>query len=176
MTTIINEPEVRPFIISRIFDAPRELVWKAWTERERLMQWFGPKGCTMPVAKMDVRVGGTCHSCLRTPDGREMWGKFIYREITAPERLVYVQHFSDAAGGITRHPLNPVWPLQMLTTITFAEQNRKTLLTVRWTPLEPTDEERQTFDGGHEGMKHGWGGSFDQLADYLVKVETKGES
>ncbi len=169
--TTINEPAVRPFIISRAFDAPRELVWKAWTERERLMQWFGPKGCTMPVAKMDVRVGGSCHFCLHTPDGREMWGKFIYREIAAPERLVYVQHFSDAAGGITRHPLKPGWPLQMLTTVTFAWQNGKTLLTMRWTPLEGTDEELQTFDGEHEGMKQGWGGSFDQLADYLAKIK-----
>jgi uncharacterized protein YndB with AHSA1/START domain len=169
MTTLINETAVQPFIISRTFDAPRKLVWKAWTEREGLMQWFGPKGCTMPVANMDFRVGGICHSCLRSPDGREMWGKFIYREIVSPERLVYAQHFSDAEGGIARHPLSSTWPLQMLTTVTFAEQNGKTLLTVQWVPLHPTDEERQTFDSAHEGMRQGWSGSFDQLADLLAK-------
>lgn len=168
-TTTPDQTTERPFVISRTFEAPRESVWKAWTERERLKQWFGPKGSTMPEVKMDFRPGGTCHSCLRSPDGREMWGKFIYREIVVPERLVYVQHFSDRAGGITRHPLSPTWPQQMLTTVTFADQNGKTLLTVHWVPLNPTDEERKTFDSAQEGMKQGWGGSFEQLADYLAK-------
>ena len=80
-TTTPNKTTERPFVISRTFDAPRKKVWQAWTERERLMQWFGPKGFTMPVAKVDFRPGGTCHSCLRSPEGHEMWGKFIYREI-----------------------------------------------------------------------------------------------
>ncbi len=170
MTAISAKTAEKPFVISRTFDAPRELVWKAWTERERLMQWFGPKGSTMPVAKMDFRPGGFFHSCLRTPDGHEMWGKFIYREIAAPERLVYVQHFCDREGGITRHPLSPTWPLQMLTTVTFVEQGGRTLLTVRWMPLNPTEEERKTFDSAHEGMRQGWCGSFDQLGDYLTKT------
>jgi uncharacterized protein YndB with AHSA1/START domain len=124
----------------------------------------------MPVAKMDFRPGGTCHSCLRTPDGHEMWGKFIYREIAKPERLVYEQHFSDAAGGITRHPGRATWPLHMLTTVTLAEQNGKTLVTAHWAPLDATEEERQTFDGAHGDMKQGWSGSFEQLADYLAKT------
>jgi len=170
MTTIIKESAVRPFVISRTFEAPREPVWKAWTESERLKQWFGPKGCTMPVARLDFRVGGICHSCLRSPDGREMWGKFIYREITSPERLVYLQHFSNSGGGVTRHPLSSTWPLQMLTTVTLEEQNSKTLVTLVWVPLQPTEEERQTFEAAHEGMTQGWGGSFDQLADYLARA------
>lgn len=159
----------RPFIISRKFDAPRERVWKAWTEPEGLGQWFGPKGCTMPEIKMDLRPGGSCHCCLRTADGHEMWGKFLYREIAAPEKLVYAQHFSDRAGGITRHPGSPTWPLHLLTTVTLAEQNGGTALAVRWEPLNPTDEERKTFDAGHESMKMGWSGSFDQLAAYLAR-------
>ena len=170
-TTIVSaEPDERPFVISRTFDASRERVWKAWAERERLMQWFGPKGFTMPVAKMDFRPGGTCHSCLRSPEGHEMWGKFIYQEIVAPERLVYVQHFSDREGAVTRHPLSPTWPLQMLATVTFAGQDGRTRLTVQWLPMHPADEERQTFDSAHEGMKQGWGGTFEQLAEYLAKA------
>jgi len=170
MTTTSKDAAVRPFIISRTFDAPRELVWKAWTERERLMQWFGPKGFTMPVAKMDFRPGGICHSCLRSPDGHEMWGKWVFREIVKPERFVFVHSFSDEAGGITRHPMSPTWPLEMLSTVTFAEQNGRTLLTVQWLPLNPTDEERKTFDSSHDGMKQGWSGTFEQLADYLAKA------
>jgi uncharacterized protein YndB with AHSA1/START domain len=65
--------------------------------------------------------------------------------------------------------MSATWPLQMLTTVMFKEEDGKTLLTVEWVPLHPTDEEKQTFDGAHEGMKMGWGGTFDQLADFLAK-------
>lgn len=119
---------VRPFVITRTFDAPRELVWKAWTERDRMMQWFGPKGFTMSTAKLDLRPGGIFHYCLRSPDGHEMWGKFVYREIVAPERIVLVNSFSDEKGGITRHPMSASWPLEMLSTTTLTEKNGKTTI------------------------------------------------
>jgi uncharacterized protein YndB with AHSA1/START domain len=164
-----SETAGRPFIITRTFKAPRGRVWKAWTEPEDFRQWFGPKGSEVTDVKMELKPGGICHCCVRPPDGREMWGKFIYREIAGPERLVYAQHFSDRAGGITRHPLSATWPLQMLTTVTFAEENSGTALTVRWAPLNPTEEEQKTFDSAHEGMNHGWGSSFEQLADYLAR-------
>jgi uncharacterized protein YndB with AHSA1/START domain len=164
------ETSTREFVITRVFDAPRELVWKAWTERERLMQWFGPKGSTIRVAKMDLRPGGSFHYCMQSPDGKEMWGKFVYREIVAPERIVLVNSFSDAAGGLTRHPMSPTWPLEMLATTTFAEQAGKTMLTVKWKPLNATEEERKTFDSAHGGMQQGWSGTFEQLAAYLAKA------
>jgi len=165
-----EEASTREFVITRVFDAPRELVWKAWTERERLMQWFGPKGFAMSTAKMDFRPGGSFHYCLRSPEGKEMWGKFVYREIVAPERIVLVNSFSDASGGLTRHPMSPTWPLEMLSTTTFAVQGDKTLLTIRWKPLNATEEERKTFDGAHGGMQQGWTGTFEQLAEYLTRT------
>jgi uncharacterized protein YndB with AHSA1/START domain len=157
----------REFVISRTFDAPRDVVWKAWTERERLMEWFGPKGFTMIAAKLDFRPGGTFHYCLRSSDGKEMWGKFTYREIVAPERIVLVNSFSDEKGTLSRHPFSPNWPLEMVTTTTFAEENGKTTVTVRWVPLNATEEERKTFDDSHDGMRQGWTGTFDQLVEYL---------
>jgi uncharacterized protein YndB with AHSA1/START domain len=160
----------REFVITRVFDARRELVWKAWTDPERLMRWFGPKGFTMPSCKNDLRPGGVFHYCLRSPDGREMWGKWVYREIVAPGRLVLVNSFSDEKGGLTRHPLSPTWPLEMLSTATFEEQDGKTRITLRWIPINATDEERKTFNAGHESMKMGWTGTFDQLAEYLTKA------
>jgi len=159
----------REFTISREFDAPRNRVWKAWTERERLMQWFGPKGFMMTTAKMDFRPGGIFHYCLRTPDAKEMWGKFVYREIVAPERIVLVNSFSDKAGGLTRHPFSATWPLETLSTTTFADEGGKTRLTIQWSALNATDAERKTFDSSHEGMTQGWTGTFDQLAAYLAK-------
>jgi uncharacterized protein YndB with AHSA1/START domain len=173
MTTNKNNPTEVPadqaFVITRVFAAPRDLVWKAWTERDRLMQWFGPKGFTLPTAKMDFRPGGVFHYCLRSADGHEMWGKFVYREIVAPERIVLVNSFSDAAGGLTRHPMSPTWPLEMLSTTTFTEQEGGTALTIRWLPLNASEAERKTFDSAHAGMQQGWGGTFEQLAAYLAK-------
>jgi len=165
-----GRPAIREFIISRAFDAPRDLVWKAWTERERLMQWFGPKGFTMAAAKMDFRPGGQLHYCLKSPDGKEMWGKFVYREIVAPERIVLVNSFSDEKGGLTHHPFKPTWPREMLSTTAFTEQAGTTTITLEWHPLNPTDEERKTFDSSHDGMKQGWTGTFDQLAEYLANA------
>ena len=163
-------PSDREFVITRVFDAPRELVWKAHTECEHLMHWWGPKGFTMRSCKLDLRPGGIFHYRLRSPDGRDMWGKFIYREIVAPERLVFIVSFSDEQEGVTRHPMSPAWPLETLSTMTFAEDDGGTKLTVRWAPYNATQEERKTFETAHDGMQQGWTGTFDQLADYLAKA------
>jgi uncharacterized glyoxalase superfamily protein PhnB/uncharacterized protein YndB with AHSA1/START domain len=167
---ILVAPPSKPFILSRTFDAPRDKVWKAWTERDRLMQWFTPKGFKMTTAKLDLRPGGMFHYCMRSSEGKEMWGKFVYREIAAPDRIVVVNSFSDEAGGITRHPMSPTWPREMLSTFALTGQGGKTTVTIEWIPLNPTEEERKTFDGAHEGMKQGWTGTFDQLAAYLAKA------
>jgi uncharacterized protein YndB with AHSA1/START domain len=158
------------FIISRVFDAPRELMFKVWTDPEHMQRWWGPKGAQVVHNKMDLRPGGSYHYCMRTPDGHDMWGKFVYREIVRPERIVWVNSFSDEYGGVTRHPMSPCWPLEMLTTITFAGHAGKTTVTVRWVPLNATEAERKTFQGGFDSMRNGWGGTMDQLAAYLAKV------
>lgn len=84
------------FVISRTFDAPRERVWRAWAEKDQLAQWFGPAGAKVVKANLDLRPGGVFHSCLRTPEGKEMWAKFVYREVTPPQRPVWEHSFSDA--------------------------------------------------------------------------------
>lgn len=165
-----NSTEGQEFVLTRTFDAPRELVWKAWTEREHLMRWFGPKGFSMPVAKMDLRPGGSFLYGLRSPDGMEMWGKWVFREVVAPERLVLVQCFSDADGGVSRHPMAPTWPLQTLSTTTFTESDGKTTMVLRWSPLDPTAEEQATFDAGRPSMEQGWGGTLDKLVTYLAEA------
>jgi uncharacterized protein YndB with AHSA1/START domain len=169
MNQTTQKPTERPFIISRTFNAPRDLVWKAWTEREH-MQWWGPKGVSIHHAKLDLRPGGTFHYGMKTPEGREMWGKWVIREIVKPERLVFVNSFSDADGGLTRHPMSPHWPLELLSTVTFVAQGDKTLLTIQWLPLNATDIERKTFDEGHESMKNVWGGTLDRLTEHLAKA------
>ena len=97
-----------------------------------------------------------------------MWGKFTYREIVVPERIVLVNSFSNASGEVTRHPLSPTWPLETLSTTELSEREGKTTLTITWRPLNPTEEERRTFDGAHDGMRQGWAGTMGQLAAYLA--------
>jgi len=163
------ETTSRDFVISRVFDAPRELVWKCFTEPDRMQEWWGPKGCTIVAAKMDFRVGGTYLAAMRDPAGGVMWGKFVYREIAPPERLVWMHSFSDEAGGITRHPLSPSWPLELLTTVNFEDMpDNQTKITLRWSPHNATDQERQTFEAAHDGMRGGWSGTFERLATYLT--------
>lgn len=160
----------RPFVIARIFDAPRDRVFRAWTECEHLKQWWGPKGFTIVSCTNDLRPGGVFHYGMRAPDGGTMWGKWVYREIVVPERLVVVVSFSDAAGGQTRHPLDPDWPLQTMSTMTFAEHEGKTTATVEWRPFEATEAERAAFAAGHGSMRQGWTGTIDQLTEYLAKA------
>ena len=158
------------FSITHQFAARRDAVWRAWTEREQLMKWFGPKGSAISAANMDFRVGGTFHYCMRVGEKMEMWGKFTYREIVPPEKLVWLFSFSDQNGGAIRHPFSQApWPLQMLNEATFAESGGKTIVTVKSSPFEATDEERQTFNGAVGGMSQGWTGTFEQLAEYLAK-------
>jgi uncharacterized protein YndB with AHSA1/START domain len=158
------------FVITRVFDARRDVVWKAWTDREQLMQWFGPKGFTMPHAKLDLRPGGEFHYALRSESGQEMWGKWTFREIAAPEKLVLISSFSDAQGGIARHPMSVGWPLVTLSTTKFEEHEGKTTLTIRWSPWNATELEMKTFAAAHSGMKQGWSGTFAQLTAYLART------
>jgi uncharacterized protein YndB with AHSA1/START domain len=169
MATTPSSPD---FVISRRFDAPRETLFRAFTEPASMQQWWGPKGFTVVKAAMDLRVGGTYHYALRAPDGSTMWGKMVYREITAPARVVWINSFSDEAGGTTRHPMAPTWPREMLSTLTFDDDAGGTRLTLTWSPLDPDAMERATFDApvSHESMRMGWTGTLDQLEAYLTKA------
>lgn len=168
-----SSTELREFVISREFDAPRDLMWRAWTESDRLAQWFGPKGAKIFHSKNDLRPGGIYHYAMRSPDGSEIWGKWVYREVVRPERLVFVSSFSDKKKNTTHHPGMADWPLELLTTVTFHERQGKTTVTVTWLPISPSETERKTFDQGRASMKGGWTGTFDQLADYLAKEKTR---
>lgn len=158
-----------PFIIARTFAAPRERVWQAWTEAAELEQWWGPKGFVVRVAGLHLRPGGRFHYCLTGPGGVTLWGLFQFRELRAPERLVFLNSFADAHGAVTRAPFNEQWPLQMLSTIVFTAREDGTTVTIQWEPWEATAAEWQTFAAGHESMTQGWNGTFDQLAAHLAR-------
>ncbi len=170
----IDKAGSKDFVISRVFDASRELLWDCFTDPARMKRWWGPKGFKVIASDLDLRVGGTYHYGMTAPDGSTMWGLFTYREIVPPERQVFVNCFSDANRGVTRHPMAPTWPLQLLSTFTFEDApGGKTRLTVRWHALDATPEEQATFgsDQSRVSMTNGWGGTMDQLAAYLAETK-----
>ena len=156
------------FTIARAFDAPRERIWKALTDPKEMGKWWGPKGAKIISSTMNLRPGGTYLYGMQF-EGREMWGKFVYQDIMEPEKIVFVNSFSDKHGGTTRHPMNANWPLELLSTFTLTEKEGKTTLTICWSLLpSATDTERKAFESGHSSMKQGWTGTLDQLQAYLA--------
>jgi len=141
----------RELVITRVFDAPRRLVFKTWTEPERLVQWWGPKGFTMPACAMDVRPGGAFRFRMHGPDGADHWLQGVYREIVEPERLVCTWTWVDAEGKPGH---------ETLLTVDFAEQGGKTKLTLHQAIFESVT--------ACEGHQDGWTSSLDRLAACLA--------
>jgi uncharacterized protein YndB with AHSA1/START domain len=157
--------------ITRVFDAPRELVWKAVTEGERLMHWWGPKGFTPLTCEVDLRTGGTFRFSLRAPDGSVMWGKWVYGEIVAPELLVSVVSTTDEDGNPMGHPMSRNFPVEMLYKMTLSEHGGKTTMTISGTPFNATEEERKAFEAGRDHMEQGFDGTLGKLVAYLAKAQ-----
>jgi uncharacterized protein YndB with AHSA1/START domain len=170
-STTTPDQLVREFVISRTFDAPRHLVFRAFTKAESLARWWGPRGFSIEVAHFEFRPGGAFHYQMVDPSGHDMWGRFVYREIVEPERIVLVNSFSDPAGNLARAPFSPTFPLEMLLAFTLSEQNGKTTLTLRGSAVDVTAEERATFEGMFDSMQEGFGNSWDQLAALLAQEQ-----
>lgn len=150
-------------VIEREFDAPREKVWLAWTTPELLQRWWGPKGYTVPVARVSLRVGGSYLIDMRSPEGRDYWGTGFYREIVPLERLVATDSFADEKGNIvpaSHYGMSDEMPLEMLMTVTLEERGGRTLMTLRHAGMPPGEM--------MEGARQGWNESFDKLAELLA--------
>jgi uncharacterized protein YndB with AHSA1/START domain len=129
----------REVLIARTFDAPRDLVFRAWIEPDHLARWYAPKGCSVIIHEFDPRPGGVFHHAIQTPGGRNCLCKGVYREIVPPERLVYTLSFSDAAGNFVEPAdvgADPEWPRETVVTVTFDDLGGKTKLTLHQTVLE----------------------------------------
>jgi uncharacterized protein YndB with AHSA1/START domain len=163
-------PEDWQVVVTRVFAAPRSLVFDAWADPQALTAWWGPKGHTLRVIRLDFRPGGVFHYATRSPAGQELWGRFVYREIVAPERIVFVSSFTDEAGNPVRSPFSPTWPLDVLNTLTLAERDGETTLTLRAVAHDATTAERETFEAGRDSLRRGFGGTLDQLAEYLARA------
>ena len=162
--TMVNETE--RMTVTRIFDAPRELVWKAWTDPKYVMQWWGPKGFTAPYCKIDFREGGKFHCCMRTPDGQEFWNAGEYHQIVPYEKIVSSMYFSDAQGnkvdaaeyGIEHEAIEDACDVILFEDL----GNGKTKLT--FIGNEPMESAKNS------GQLEGWKQILDKIADVVAEL------
>lgn len=142
--------EPKELVITRLLDAPRELVFKVWTDPKHVARWWGPRDYPAKSVQMDVRPGGMWRHCLQSTDGgTDLWLGGVFREIVAPERLVFTFAWEEEGER----------GLETVVTVTFADQNGKTLMTFRQAPFQSDNE--------HDGHRYGWGSSFDRLGEQL---------
>ncbi|CAN5144594.1 SRPBCC domain-containing protein [soil metagenome] len=141
--------------LTRIFDAPRELVWKMWTTPEHFIQWYGVPPVTVPATEivMDVRAGGRWHANMVMPDGKKLPFHGLYKEVLEPEKLVFV----------FENPADPSDSNTELVTVTFAEKDGKTEMVFNQTGHLPDD-------AYEVGLKEGWTAFFDRLKDHITNV------
>jgi uncharacterized protein YndB with AHSA1/START domain len=163
--------------IVRVFDAPRELVWRAWTEPELMKTWWGPTGFTCPVAKIDFRVGGKYLMAMHGPAGTEFdkdfWSAGVYHEIVPTERIVLTDTFSDENGNVVdpaAYGEDPDFPKESVVTLLFEDQDGRTKLTIQY-PYPGSDAAYEAM--AKSGMTEGWNQSLDKLGESLkARVET----
>ena len=147
--------EEQELVLTRVLDAPRELVFKAWTDPKRVAQWWGPQGFTNPVCELDARPGGAIRIHMRGPDGTVYPMTGVYREVVEPERLVFTSAALDEKG----HPL-----FEVLTTVTFAEQGGKTKQILRARVIKSTAQAAPYL----AGMEAGWTQSLERLSAFVA--------
>jgi uncharacterized protein YndB with AHSA1/START domain len=151
-------------VISRVFDAGRELVFRAWTQPELLQRWYAPLGCTVRFIKLDVRPGGTFHSCIQNPDFPDCWCIGVYQEVVVPERLVFTMVVADAQGNAAEPAavgMDPDWPRETVVTVTFVEHEGKTTVTLQQTVSESLAK--------RTGAYPSWLDMLDRLSDTLTE-------
>lgn len=167
MPQLTTSTPLRTVEITRIFDAPRELVWRAWTDPQQMMRWWGPPTFTTPVCSMDLRVGGKYLYCMQSPEGQQFWSTGVYQEIIPPERLVFTDSFADEQGNVvaaSHYGMGDDFPLEMVVTVTFEESGGQTKMLLRHEGLPAGEMGDMTAEG--------WNGSFDKLAESLRQSDT----
>jgi uncharacterized protein YndB with AHSA1/START domain len=144
----------RELVITRVFDAPRELVFEAWSDPEHLKHWWGPHGFSLPFLEMDQRVGGKWRACMRGPDGTNHWQHGETKEMVFPERLVFTTVWeSDPSGH------------EMVVSLDFVAKGNKTEMTLRQRIFRAVEE--------RDGHRDGWSQSLDRLASYVAAIESE---
>ncbi len=157
------------YVLERVFDAPRELVWKTWTDPELLPRWYGPRVETI-VHRLEVKPGGLWLLEMQM-GGNSNYQRVEYTEVTPPERLVWLHSNSDADWSIISSPMMADWPRVLLTTVTFEEDGGQTKMRLTWVPHEASEAEIAGFAAAMDGMDKGWGAGMELLATLLAELQ-----
>lgn len=158
--------------ITRTFDAPKDLVWRAWTDPELLVQWWGPRGFTSPVCKIDLKVGGTYLYCMRSEDGQDFWSGGVFKEIVPMKKIVCTDYFADKDGNKLTpqtYGMDENFPEEMDIVVTFEEQMGKTTLTIVY-PIPDDFKIREALL--KSGMEAGWNESLDKIEEVITKYQS----
>ena len=157
------------YVLERVFDAPRELVWKTWTDSELLPRWYGPRVETI-IHRLEVKPGGLWLLEMQM-GGNSNYQRVEYTEVTPPERLVWLHSNSDADWNIISSPMMADWPRVLLTTVTFEEDGGQTKMRLTWVPHEASEAEIAGFAAAMDGMDKGWGAGMELLAELLAELQ-----
>ncbi|MDA7948150.1 MAG: SRPBCC domain-containing protein [Hyphomicrobiaceae bacterium] len=163
--------DVPTYVIEREFDAPRDMVWRTWTEPELLARWYGP-GVETIIHKLDVTPGGLWLNEMKWGD-TSMYERVEYTEAVRPERLVWLHSNADADWNVAPNPMMPVWPRVLLGTVTLREEDGRTHLRLTWAPHEASEEEIAGFAAAIEKLDKGWGAGMKLLAELLEELKTQ---
>jgi len=160
--------ELPEYVLDRIFDAPRELVWRAWTDPDLLHRWYGP-GVETIIHKFDLKPGGSWLNEMKW-GGNSDFSKMVFQEVTEPERLVWHHSSSDSDWNIITSPMMADWPRVLLTTVTFEDMGDQTSVRLSQVPLEATGAEIACFAANMAGMDKGWGSGYAILDEMFVEL------
>lgn len=171
--TVLAGNDKADLVMKRILKAPREAVWMAWTEKASLAKWWGPKGYRMEIVKLDLHPGGIFHYQMETPTGEKMWGKFTFREIIAPKKIVFIDSFADKDAHPRPNPFMPGWPLEVINTLSLEARGGETLLTLSVRPINASPEEEVVFTANRGILEQGFAGTWEQLGNFLASQDKK---
>ena len=157
------------YVLERTFDAPRELVWKTWTDPELLPRWYGPNVETI-IHRLDLKPGGLWLLEMKR-GGKSMYQRVEYTEVLPPERLVWLHSSSDADWNVIASPMMADWPRVLLTTVTFEEAGAQTRMRLTWVPHEASAAEIACFAATIDGMGRGWNAGMELLAKLLAELQ-----
>jgi uncharacterized protein YndB with AHSA1/START domain len=166
----MNNKTDKALKISRVFDAPQVLVWKAFSEKEHVQHWWGPKGIPLDILQFEFKDGGVFHYKMNMPNVPENYGVLLFKSIQEPHTIIYKSAFADANGKPVRAFFSDLFPILIRSVLTFEEENGKTTVTMTGMPVEATKEEIEFFQGMIENMQNGFAGTFDQLEVHLTKL------
>ncbi len=166
----ISMSDLPTFVLDRVFDAPRDLVWKTFTDPNLLARWYGPNVETV-IHQLDVTPGGLWLNEMRMGKGSH-YERMEYLEVAAPERLVWRHSAADAGWNITANPMMPDWPKVLLTTVIFTEEDGQTRMRLTWVPEGASEAEIACFANALAGLGKGWGAGMEVLTALLKELQT----